>query len=142
MGCYYVLCNVYSRCSSLHDFFASWLFDFLLVLIFLIEIVCRYLEQELVGRGAILEQNLPRYLAAWVDKSSDLCIFKTSNMQTWALTIFQSCPWFLECPLTFCTAEKEIERNSVGNDVFLSKLTPSKGIYNVISKFSEKHKRV
>ena len=107
----------------------------------MIEIVCKYLRRELVVKGAILEQNLPQYLAAWVDKSSDLCIFKASNMQTWPLTILQSCPWFLECPLTFCSAEEEKERNSVADDVFISKLTPTEVISNVVPEFSGKRKR-
>ena len=123
-------------------FFASWFFDFKLILIFLIEIVCRYLRQELVVKGAIFEQNLPQYLAAWVDKSNDLCIFKACNMQTWLFTILQSCPWFLECSLTFCTAKEEKERNSIGDDVFLSKLIPSEVISNEVPKFSGKRNYV
>ena len=108
---------------------------------FSIEIDCRYLRRELVAKDVIFEQNLPQYLNAWVDKSSDLCIFKASHMETWPLRILQSCPWFLECPLNFCIAEEEKERYYVCDNVSHLKLTPSEVVATVVSKFGGKHKR-
>jgi len=105
------------------------------------EIDCRYLRRELVAKGAIFEQNLPQYLAAWVDKSSDLCIFKASHMKAWPLEILQSCPWFLECPLNFCTAEEEKEKYSVGDNVPNLKLTPLEVVGTMVSEFGGKRKR-
>ena len=93
-----------------------------------------------MAKGAILEQSLPQYLAAWVDKSSELCIFEASHFETWPLRILQSCPWFLECALTFCTAEEE-EKNSIGEDLSLPILTPLEVIHSVVPKVRGNHKR-
>ena len=80
-------------------------------------------------------------MAAWVDKSSDLCIFKASHMKTWPLRILQSCPWFLECPLKFCTAEEEKERYSIGDDGPHLNLTPSEVVATVVLEFGGKQIR-
>ena len=95
----------------------------------------------MVAKGAILEQSLPQYLAAWVDKSSDLCIFDASHFETWPLRILQSCPWFLECALTFCTAEEEEERNSIGEDLSLPNLTHLETVHNVVPEVRGNRKR-
>ena len=94
-----------------------------------------------MAKGAILEQSLPQYLVVWVDKSSDLCIFEASHMETWPLRILQSCPWFLECALTFCTAEEEQERNSIGDDVSLPNLTPPEVVHSVVPEVRGNRKR-
>ena len=73
-------------------------------------------------------------MVAWVDKSSDLYIFKASHMKTWPLRILQSCPWFFECPLNFFTMEEK-KRYSVGDDVPHLKLTPSKVVATVVLEY-------
>ena len=46
-----------------------------------IKIYYRYLRREFVTKGSIIEHNLPQYLAIWVDKLNDLCIFEASHIQ-------------------------------------------------------------
>ena len=62
-------------------------------------------------------------------------------METWTLRILQSCPWFLECPLTFCTVEEEKKSNYVSDEGSHLKLTPSEVVFTVVPEFGGKGKR-
>ena len=47
----------------------------------------------------------------------------------------------MECALTFCTAEEEEERNSIGDDVSLPNLTPPEIVHSVVPKVLGNRKR-
>jgi hypothetical protein len=67
----------------------------------------RYIKNELLASNAISLGSIPSCFSSWADKSNDLCIFTATQIRVWNYATLQSCPWFIECPLTFCPSEEE-----------------------------------
>ena len=57
----------------------------------------RYFKRELVPKGAIDVQALPKYFAAWIQKGSDQCIYTAQQLKRYKQPHLHAGCWYLDC---------------------------------------------
>ena len=57
----------------------------------------RYFMRELIPKGAIDVQALPKYFAAWIQKGSDQCIYTAQQLKRYKQPHLHAGCWYLDC---------------------------------------------
>ena len=71
-------------------------------------IPCRYVMRELIAKHAIPSQSVPPYFGAWVQLSSDLCMYTPLQQKRYALNHLEAGCWYLDCPAGY-TLDEEVQ---------------------------------
>ena len=71
-------------------------------------IPCRYIMRELIAKPAIPSQSVPPYFGAWVQLSSDLCMYTPLQQKRYALNHLEAGSWYLDCPVGY-TLDEEVQ---------------------------------
>ena len=61
----------------------------------------RYFKRELVPKGAIDVQALPKYFVAWIQKGSDQCIYTAQQLKRYKQPHLHARCWYLDCVCGF-----------------------------------------
>lgn len=64
--------------------------------------------RELIAKQAIPSHSIPPYFGAWVQLSSDLCMYTPIQQKRYALNHLQAGCWYLDCPAGY-TPDEEVE---------------------------------
>lgn len=80
---------------------------------FLLIFCCRYVKRELMPKNALGHSNCPPFFGAWIQPSSDLCIFTPVQLKKFSSAHLHGGGWYLECHVNF-TPDEEVEfRNNI-----------------------------
>jgi hypothetical protein len=75
----------------------------------------RYFKRELVPKGAIDVQELPKYFAAWIQKGSDQCIYTALQLKRFKPPHLEAGCWYLDCIRDFVIdSEAEVKSTCDG----------------------------
>jgi hypothetical protein len=72
-----------------------------------LDVILRYFMRELLPLGAVEKPHLPLFLTAWVDKSSDLCMYTVTQTHTWLVPHLKVGCWYIDCGKIYCPVEEE-----------------------------------
>ena len=72
----------------------------------------RYFKYELLAKGAISKEDLPVFLATWLDRSNSACMFSTLQQRTWTSSHLTGGAWYLDCTPSFTPSfETELRKS-------------------------------
>lgn len=64
--------------------------------------------RELLPKNALGVTSCPAFFAAWIQPSSDICIFSSQQLKKFSTPHLIAGGWYLDCPLSF-TPDEEVE---------------------------------
>ena len=74
----------------------------------------RFFMRELLPLGALTKEQLPVYLASWVDKTSPLCMYTMTHTRVWSNAHLKAGCWYIDCGKVFCPLEEEDVKKACG----------------------------
>ena len=95
-------------------------------------IPCRYVMRELIAKKAIPSQSVPPSFGAWVQLSSDLCMYIPLQQKRYALNHLEARCWYLDCPVGY-TSDEEVQIRQTLD----SASTPPAGASDVVDIMEE-----
>ena len=69
---------------------------------------CRYVMRKLIAKQAIPLHSVPPYFGAWVQLSSDLCMYTPLQQRRYALNYLEAGCWYLDCSAGY-TPDEEVQ---------------------------------
>jgi hypothetical protein len=81
--------------------------------VFIVVLLCRYIMRELIHKQAMPAQNLPPYFRAWLQLSSDLCMYTPVQQKRYATNHLQAGCWYLDCAASYTPDEEVSTRESL-----------------------------
>ena len=64
--------------------------------------------RELIAKQAIPSQSVPPYFGAWIQLSSDLCMYTPLQQKRYTLNHLEARCWYLNCPASY-TLDEEVQ---------------------------------
>ena len=83
--------------------------------------------RELIAEQAIPSQSVPPYFGAWVQLSSDLCMYTPLQQKRYALNHLEAGCWYLDCPAGY-TPDEEVQIRQTLD----SASTPPAGAFDIV----------
>ena len=72
----------------------------------------RYFKYEILAKGAISKEDLPVFLATWLDRSNSACMFSAIQQRTWTTFHLTGGAWYLDCTPSFTPSfETELRKS-------------------------------
>jgi hypothetical protein len=104
--------------NSIHSQYSTFFLCFvshvqLLHFHFLLFFCCRYVKRELMPKNALGHSNCPPFFGAWIEPSSDLCIFMSVQLKKFSTAHLHGGGWYLECHVNFTPDEEAELRNNI-----------------------------
>jgi hypothetical protein len=72
----------------------------------------RYFKYEILAKGAISKEDLPVFLAIWLDRSNSACMFSVVQQRTWTTSHLTGGAWYFDCTPSFTPSFKTELRKS------------------------------
>ena len=72
-----------------------------------LDVILRYFMKELLPLGVVEKPHFLLFLTAWMDKSSDLCMYTITQMCTWSVPHLKAKCWYIDCSKIYYLIEEE-----------------------------------
>lgn len=72
----------------------------------------RYFKRELLPKGAVTVQQLPKYFPLWIQRGSDQCIYSPQQLKRYKAPHLEAGCWYLDCLRGF-TVDSEADVKSL-----------------------------